>query len=76
MVRKTKNRTFDTDTATIVKKITHSYYGDPAGYETTMYRTPNGHYFLYTYGGKKSPYRVEKITYFFPNRARKWLEEN
>ena len=28
---------YDTETATLVKKYTYSYYGDPAGYEETLY---------------------------------------
>ena len=76
MVKKTKRWVLDTATATIVKKVTFSFYGDPAGYEKTMYRTPEGNYFLYTYGGKKTPYYKEKITGYIKPRAMKWLAEN
>lgn len=40
MIKKTKTKTFDTDTATVVKKVCFGEVGDPAGYETTMYQTP------------------------------------
>ena len=55
MIKKTKTKTFDTDTATVVKKVCFGEFGDPAGYETTMYQTPEGDYFLYTSGGEESP---------------------
>ena len=51
MIKTTKTKTFDTDTATVVKKVVSGVFGDPAGYEMTMYITPEGDYFLYTYGG-------------------------
>ena len=76
MVKKTKKCVLDTATATIEKKVTVGIYGDPKGYEMTMYRSPEGHYFLYTYGGKETPYSKEKITYMFKGRAWKWMAEN
>lgn len=74
MIKETKKRTYDTDTATIVKKCTCSYYGDPAGYELTMYQTPEGDYFLYTYGGSETPYFKEKIRGYGKNAALLWLD--
>ncbi len=76
MVKKTKTKTFDTETATVVKKVTSGVYGDPAGYETTMYRTPEGDYFLYTNGGKESAYAQEKITSYCKAKAEAWLKNN
>ena len=32
MIKKTKTKTFDTDTATVVKKVCFGEFGDPAGY--------------------------------------------
>ena len=57
MIKKTKTKTFDTATAHIVKKVVNGAYGDPAGYEVTMYVTEEGDYFLYTNGGENSPYK-------------------
>lgn len=76
MVKTTKTKTYDTDTATLIKKVTSGWYGDPAGYETTLYQTPEGDYFLYTYGGEASQYATEKITTMSKANAKKWLEEN
>ena len=76
MVKTTKTKTFDTDTATVVKKVVCGAYGDPAGYEMTMYLTPEGDYFLYPNGGGESAYKTEKITSYTKANAKKWLEEN
>ena len=69
-------KVYDTTTASIVKKITDGYWGDPKGYEETLYLSPEGAYFLYTNGGSESKYPVEKITRMSKKNADKWLEEN
>ncbi len=76
MIKTTKTKTYDTATAELVKKVTVGTYGDPAGYEMTMYRTAEGDYFLYTYGGEASEYATEAIKAFSKAAAKKWLEEN
>ena len=55
-------KVYDTETATVVKKVTSGNFGDPAGYEETLYVTQDGFYFLYTNGGAESKYTTEKIT--------------
>lgn len=69
-------KVYDTATATVVKKVTFGYYGDPAGYEETLYVTPDGAYFLYTNGGSESKYTVENITRKSKAAAEAWLAEN
>ena len=76
MVKTIRTKTYNTETATVVKKVVSGAYGDPAGYETTMYVTPEGDYFLYTYGGEASAYPTEKITSYSKANAKKWLETN
>lgn len=76
MVKTLKNVTYNTATATVVKKVVSGTYGDPAGYEMTMYLSPEGNYFLYTYGGEQSAYKREAIKGFTKANAKKWLEEN
>lgn len=76
MVKKTKTKVYDTETAKVVKKVTVGFYGDPAGYETTLYETPEGDFFLYTNGGEASPYAKEDIKTLTKANAKKWLEEN
>ncbi len=76
MIRQTKTKTFDTETATIVKKVVSGAFGDPAGYENTLYQTPEGDFFLYTNGGEASAYAKESIISFTKARAAEWLKNN
>ncbi len=76
MVKTTKTKTFDTETATIVKKLTFGTFGDPSGYEMTMYQTPEGDYFLYTNGGAESAYAKAAITSYTKAKAQEWLKNN
>ena len=69
------NKVYDTTTATLIKKVTEGFYGDPAGYEETLYQTPEGYYFLYTNGGEASPYTTEKIERLSKKRADAFLEK-
>lgn len=69
-------KVYDIATATVVKKVTFGYYGDPAGYEKTLYQTPAGDYFLYTFGGEASEYATETKKGLTKAAAKKWLEEN
>ena len=76
MVKTIRKKVYDTDASVVVKKVAYGSYGDPAGYETTLYQTEDGSYFLYTNGGESSPYPVEEITTMSKANAKKWLEEN
>ena len=67
-------KNYDTETATLIKKYTYSYFGDPAGYEETLYQTPDGLYFLYVFGGEASPYPAEDIKRVGKAKANEWLE--
>ena len=69
-MRKIINRkTYNTDTAKLVKHTTFSYYGDSAGYEEFLYQTPKGDYFVYGIGGKTSKYPIETIIAVTPAEA-------
>lgn len=63
---------YDTELASVVKKKTFGAYGDPKGYEETLYMTPDGKYFLYTYGGEESPYPTEGIKRLSAAKAEEW----
>ena len=76
MVKTTKTKTYNTETATPVKKVTCGTFGDPACFLMMMCMTPEGEYFLYTNGGAESAYAAEKITAYTKANAKKWLEEN
>lgn len=65
---------YDTETATLIKKYTNGYFGDPAGYEEILFQTPNGLYFLYVRGGENSPYPVEDILRLAKAKVNNWLE--
>jgi len=52
---------YDTETAEVIFKFTSGSFGDPAGYEETIYKTPEGNYFVYTNGGAESKYPEEDI---------------
>lgn len=65
---------YDTETATLIKKYTYSYYGDPAGYEEILFQTPGGLYFLYFNGGEASPYPQEEIQRLAKTKVNEWLD--
>ncbi len=65
---------YDTLTATQIKKYTNGNYGDPKGYEETLYQTPDGFYFLYVSGGEESPYPAENILRIAKTNIDKWIE--
>ena len=67
---------YDTDTATLIFKKTEGFFGDPAGYEETLYKTPEGSCFLYANGGEASPHPEEKITRLSEKKAEEWLSAN
>ena len=65
---------YDTETATLIKKTTYGTYGDPAGYEESLYQTPGGLYFLYVAGGETSPYPHEDILRVAKAKVNDWLD--
>ena len=67
---------YDTETATLVKKYTYSYFGDPAGYEESLYQTPSGLYFLHVLGGESSPYPQEDILRLAKTKVNEWMENH
>ncbi len=69
-------KTYNTEKSTVVKKVTFGNFGDPAGYEETLYITEDGSYFLYTNGGADSKHTKEDITRKSKAAAEKWLAEN
>lgn len=67
--------TYDTDTAELLAKKTEGAFGDPAGYEECLFKTPDGKFFLYGNGGENSIYPVETIKRMSAANAEKWLAE-
>ncbi len=74
MVKKIGKVTYDTEASEIVKKNVFGVYGDPAGYEETIYVTAKGNYFLYTNGGKDSKYPEEKIKALTKEKAAEMIK--
>ena len=67
-------KTYDTETAALVHKYTHSFYGDPAGYEEILFQTPGGLYFVYVRGGEASLYPTEDIQRLAKAKVTAWIE--
>ena len=65
---------YDTETASLLKKKTFGFYGDPKGYEETLYQTNDGLYFIYVFGGEDSPYPKENILRLAKAKVADWLE--
>ncbi len=65
---------YDTEAASLIKKYTYSYFGDPAGYEESLYQTPGGLYFLHVCGGEESPYPTEDILRMAKTKVNAWLD--
>ncbi len=74
MKKTIRKREYDTETAALVKKSTVGYFGDPAGYEETLYQTPDGYYFLYFCGGPASPYTKEDIQILAKTKVSAWMD--
>ena len=56
-----KRHTYDTATSTEVASRSFGEFGDPAGYEETLYKTKQGLYFVVGAGGADSPYPTEDV---------------
>ena len=67
---------YDTEASELLKKYTQGYFGDPEGYEESLYVTAGGKYFLYVNGGEESKYKKEDIKRMSEKAATAWLEEN
>lgn len=76
MKKTLRGKVYDTSEMTVVKKVTHGYFGDPTGYEETLYVAENGTYFLYTFGGEQSPYAAEKLVNVSKAKAEAWEKAN
>ena len=66
---------YDTEASELIMKRTNGYFGDPAGYEETLYKTEGGKYFLYTFGGAESKYAEENIKRMSAAKAEEWLAQ-
>ena len=67
---------YDTDRSVLVGKVANGTWGDPKGFEETLYQTIDGKYFLYTNGGEDSIYKTENIARMSAAKAQQWLDEH
>ncbi len=67
---------YDTDTAELILKHTSGNPGDSDGYEESLYKTPEGKYFLYVNGGESSIHPTENITRMSEKTAKSWIDEH
>lgn len=66
---------YDTENSELLAKYTSGEFGDPAGYEESLYITEGGKYFLYTNGGEESKYAKEDIKRMSAAKADEWKSE-
>ncbi len=67
---------YDTQTSKLIQKRVFGTFGDPAGYEETLYQTEGGKYFLYQFGGESSPFTKETIKRMSAEKAKAWLSNS
>ena len=65
---------YDTEASELIAKKSVGNFGDPAGYEETLYKTKDGKFFVYGFGGNESPYPEETITRLAANKVKAWQE--
>ncbi len=63
---------YNTDCSQLIAKKTSGEFGDPAGYEESLYMTSDGKFFLYVNGGAESPYKEENIKRISAAKADEW----
>ena len=64
---------YDTETSELIKKNAVGAFGDPAGYEESLYKTADGKFLLYVNGGEESIYPTENIKRLSAAKAEEWL---
>ena len=67
---------YDTEASQLIEKRTFGQFGDPAGYEETLYVTEGGKYFLYVNGGEESIHAKEDIKRVSAAKAEEWKAEH
>ena len=63
---------YDTDNAELIQKKVFGSFGDPKGYEESLYKTQDGKFFLYGFGGPGSPYTEETIVRIAKDKVKAW----
>ena len=63
---------YDTEAAQLIGKFTSGEFGDPAGYEESLYETTDGKFFIYVNGGAESIYPTEDIKRLAKDKVKAW----
>lgn len=63
---------YDTEASELQMKKTFGNFGDPWGYEERLYKTADGKYFVYSFGGFNSPYPQETIVRLAASKVEVW----
>ena len=63
---------YDTEASELIQKKVFGVFGDPKGYEESLYKTQDGKCFLYGLGGTESPYPEEAIKRLAADKAKAW----
>ena len=66
---------YDTENAQLIGKFTSGEFGDPAGYEESLYETADGKFFIYVNGGAESIYPTEDIKRLAKTKVNEWKAE-
>ena len=66
------NVEYDTDASELIQKKVFGVFGDPKGYEESLYKTQDGKFFLYGFGGSESPYKKETIKRLAESKVSDW----
>ena len=66
---------YDTASAQLIGKFTSGEFGDPAGYEESLYQTADGKFFIYVNGGAESIYAKEDIKRLAKDKVNAWKAE-
>ena len=69
-------KVYDTDTSTLIKKVTYGFFGASDGWEESLYQTESGNFFLYVNGGAASKHTKEDITRMSAEKKNAWLKAN
>ncbi|MBQ9914937.1 MAG: hypothetical protein IJO50_02205 [Clostridia bacterium] len=63
---------YDTETSQLIQKYTSGNFGEPTGYEESLYQTADGKFFIYVNGGAESPYPKEDIKRLAATKVDDW----
>ena len=73
MKKTISKKVYDTERSTLIRRRPYSHFGDPEGYEESLYQTSDGFYFLHVRGGESSKYPREDIKRMSQRSAEEWL---